>query len=186
LSEPYAQERLHREMHYIYVQAGLAQVSRRCCVLLQMERGREVGVQEGDDFFVIFHLLLETFQSEGLLDTLRILHRAARDTAYFHRCYAYEFRCLCDPPWFSMCSYQRREVLKAFMMRKFSLDPSGAVMSPPPGAARRVISVSGWQGFVINDDQMRRIVARAMDGYDAIVAEDRVRRDAEVMDGHRE
>ena len=180
MSEPYAQERLHREMHYIYVQAGLAQVSRRCCVLLQMER------QEGDDFFVIFHLLLETFQSEGLLDTLRILHRAARDTAYFHRCYAYEFRCLCDPPWFSMCSYQRREVLKAFMMRKFSLDPSGAVMLPPPGAARRVISVSGWQGFVINDDQMRRIVARVMDGYDAIVAEDRVRRDAEVMDGHRE
>ena len=72
------------------------------------------------------------------------------------------------------------------MMRKFSLDPSGAVMLPPPGAARRVISVSGWQGFVINDDQMRRIVARVMDGYDAIVAEDRVRRDAEVMDGHRE
>ena len=161
-------------MHYIYVQAGLAQVSRRCCVLLQMERAREVGVQEGNDFFVIFYLLLEAFRSEGLLDTLPIVPRAASDTAFFHRRYAPEFYSLCNPPWFSKCSHQRREVLKAFMLREFSLDPSGAVMLPPPGAERRGISESKWQGFVINDDQMHGIVAEVMDGYDAIVAEDRV------------
>ena len=61
------------------------------------------------------------------------------------------------------------------MLREFSLDPSGAVMLPPPDAARRGISESKWQGFVINDDQMHGIVAEVMDGYDAIVAEDRVR-----------
>ena len=158
---------------YIYVKAGLAQVSRRCCVLLQMERARSPR-RGGEGTFVIFRLLLEEFWSEGLFRTIPILPRAASDPALFHRRYACFFH-RCQPPWTSMSGHQRREVLEAFMMRKFSLDPSGAVTVPPPGAETRAISESKWQGFVMNDDQCVGSSQKVMDGYDAWVAEDRVR-----------
>ena len=126
--------------------------------------------KEGNEFGIVFKLLLAAFRGGGYLKHLdKPLPKAALDDKNFHTTYWKAIGQICDShemSWLEMDSNQRRIVLHEFMLDKFSLDPWKRVMSPTSGCKRLYISDSKWSRFELSDEQTVSILDLVMEKYE--------------------
>jgi len=95
------------------------------------------------------------------------LPRTTYDKDYFHHTYWTKFANKCTPRWLQMKPPQKRAMVRAFILEKFTLDPSGCYMFPPSGYKHKRRNDACWPNFWLSNREFDDIVTRVMLAYEA-------------------
>jgi hypothetical protein len=145
--------------------------------------------EEGDEIGFVFNILLGDFEANGFFrritrtkeqqskhdqqrqaageacdDTITFeeLPSTARNPERFHTVQVISFHEICGAPFVDLPENEQRAKLSAFLLKKFSVDPKGKVMTPPGNTKWRTLS---WPGFFVTDIEAAQIVDRVVTAY---------------------
>ena len=123
--------------------------------------------QEGNELSVVFGIFLEELRDTKIVERVQPgkdgkIPAQCYDAIKFNKTYAVPFQKLCMQPSKELSASAQRETLRRFLFQKFSVDPEGLHMTPPPGKRLKTLS---WQGFYMTDTELSTIVDRVVTVY---------------------
>ena len=125
---------------------------------------------EGDQILCLFDLLLAALKRpRSQLNNSSYADRMGEQLNWprvvqcpeqFHQHYWKQFSNFCDHNWHTMTLEMKHKVLRAWLFKKFTMDPNAEVMNPEPGSRRM-----SWRGFWLSDGELEGLVTEVLSEY---------------------
>ena len=112
---------------------------------------------EGDDLKILFGIVLDTMRNNKYMDRMTAPRRRSQNVNIFHRANWCKFLQTAAGSWLHIDETQKRDHLRRWLFRKFSVDVHSVTMYPADPNARRP-SNAGWPGFYMTDAELGRLV----------------------------
>ena len=120
---------------------------------------------EGNDLRVLFSFILYHMNKLGFLDGMTKKPRVATDHPSFHSQYWKKFLKAAVAPWSEMTPQQKRDHVRAWLFKKFSMDRWALCMKPVSLARRKYRNEIEWHGVEIDDVELDALVGAVMRDY---------------------